>query len=208
MKATIRTEVTGELLEAGPERPLGPPPTQPAERKPFFQVGEASGKPGDIVEVPVYGGCLEKIDGFHIGGGVGKTEEERSGYQKFQAQSAALSPYLADYLAGQDPFLKFQFMDWNENKALPEEWWEYSCLFFSIASRVTIPPVMIPSGVELFRVKIRILPTTPAREYELTCKDEHYYTNAVQRRRDWTYTFAPQGYTEVECIGGKLTVIE
>ena len=49
--------------------------------------------------------------------------------------------------------------------------------------------------------------------YELSCKDEFYYTHSRQRRRDFLYTtdsdseFASGGVTKVDCQGGTLTVV-
>lgn len=170
-------------------------PTAPAERVPWFQMGQGEGKPGDLVEVPVYGGCLHKIDGFHVAGGCAT--------QRLVAKSAKLSSYLGDYLKGQDPFIKFQYIE----RGLPESWWEFAIGFFSLAGRTMFPPITVPNGTELFRVtflvKDDILPETA----ELVCADEYFYTHKVQRRRDLTYTYSPQGFTKVECISGKFTVL-
>ena len=57
--------------------PIGPPPTT---RAPYFDVGDAQGKAGEIVEIPVVGGVQSPINGFHIGGG---SFDEKNG--KFQS---------------------------------------------------------------------------------------------------------------------------
>jgi len=216
-----------EIAEIGssPERPsidpLDPPDLVkplPA-RTPYFDVGEAKGAPGDIVDIVVEAGCLYPMSGFHIGGGVGKTEEERSGYGKFVASGAVLGPYLQRYLKADDAkrhnspdevgdhyFSTFKFMDWDHAGALPEEWWEFVLGLFSLEHEATLPPVPIPAGTHLFTLRIVILPTTPPGVYELTCRDEWYYLNSRIRRRDFTYTNDEQGFTNIETFGGKITV--
>ena len=215
-----------EIAEIGssPERPsidpLDPPDLVkplPA-RTPYFDVGEATGKPGETVDIVVEAGCVHPMSGFHIGGGVGKTEEERSGYGKFKAVGAFLGPYLKRYLKDEGAihdqpdhihdhfFSTFQFMGWDNVGALPEEWWEFAVGLFSIDQARTLPPVPIPSGTHLFTLRIHIQSTTPPGVYELTCKDEWYYLNSRIRRRDFEYTYDPQGFTHIETFGGKITV--
>lgn len=211
--------VEGITPEPGPPETL-PPVEPPEEKKPYFDVGDATGKRGDTVSISVEGGCLGATNGFHIGGGVGLLPDvPRSGYGNFQAVRVELGEYLHDYLKAQgaitvDPQGKetdhywsiFQFIKHDPHRALPEEWWEYALGFFSISQERIIPPIPIPSGTELFRLKIKILATTDPGEYELTCKDEHYYTHSRQRRREFLYTNDHQGYTLIETFGGKLTV--
>jgi len=211
---------------APPEPPVVQPPLIPVQlppppaRTPYFDVGEATGKPGETVDIIVEAGCLYPMTGFHIGGGVGKTEAaERSGYGKFEALGVILGPYLHRYLKDQDVkfhdskdrvedhyFSTFQFMDWDHAGALPEEWWEFALLFFSVGHETTFPPIPIPGGTHLFTLQIQILPTTAPGVYELTCKDEWYYLNSRIRRRDFTYTNDEQGFTNIETFGGKITV--
>ena len=218
MQMIIKSGVleVGALGIRQPEPEAPEPPQLPPARTPYFDVGDAAGSPGDTVEVSVEGGCIHPMDGFHIGGGVGLLPDvERAGYGKFRATGVELGDFLTDYLKGQEGFNQdgtprffsaFDFLDWADEEALPEEFWEYSVLFFSMEGRKQYEPVRIPGGTELFRLKIEILSTTPAAMYELTCKDEHYYTQSHQRRRDYTYTYKPQGFTAIDCFGGKLTV--
>lgn len=202
-----------EPIEAKP--PIQPPPA----RKPYFDVGDATGAPGETVEVIVEAGCLFPITGFHIGGGVGITSEPRSGYGKFRAVGVKLGPFLSRYLKAKDDklhaspdevgdhyFSRFQFMDWSTNAALPEEWWEFLVGFFSLEHQATLGATHIPVGTNLFTVMIDIHASTRPGKYELTCKDEWYYLNSRIRRRDFTYTDANQGITKVETFGGVLTV--
>jgi len=201
------------------------PPLAPV-RKPYFDIGNGEGIPGDIVDIVVEAGCVYQINGFHIGGGVGLLPNvERSGYGKFRAVGAKLGPFLTGYLEEFDgehdePFQKhnhcwsgFQFVDWEINGALPEEFWEFALGFFSIEQEVGgIPPISIPGGTNLFTVRIEILPETAEGQYVLTCQDEHYYTNQRQRRRDYLFTtdtdspLASGGVTAIETFGGLLRV--
>lgn len=198
--------------EIPPIPPVEPPvqPQPPVVPVPYFDVGDATGAPGETVDVIVEAGCAHPISGFHIGGGVGLDLAPGAGYGKFKAVGAILGSYLTGYLGAQmgltDFWRVFQFASWESHKALPEEWWEYHIGFFSIAQEKIAPPVPIPAGTELFTLQIEILPTTSPGEYELTCKDEYYYTHARQRRRDFMYNYSPQGFTKVETFGGKLTV--
>lgn len=196
-----------------------PPP--PVERVPWFQMGDVEGKPGDLVKVPVYGWCSHRIEGFHIGGGVGLLPDV-SGYGQFRAVGVTLGQYLHDYLLTQGAievktsdgtkeevshhYSAFQFIDASYH-ALPEEFWEYFLGFYSLSQKRSIPPILIPPGTELFRLKIEIHAGTPKGQYTLTCKDEHFWTHDRVRRRDYMYNYSPQGFTKVECISGKLTVV-
>ena len=205
-----------------PPEPFIPPPAPPVRpppaRIPYFDVGEAKGKPGETVDIVVEAGCVHPMSGFHIGGGVGKTDEERSGYGKFKAVGAFLGPYLKRYLKDEGAihdqpdhahdhfFSTFQFMDWDTAGALPEEWWEFAVGLFSIDQARKLPPVPIPSGIHLFTLQIQILSTTAPGEYDLTCLDEWYYRNSRIRRRDFEWAYAPQGFTHIETFGGKITV--
>ena len=213
---------------SGPDpQPIVPaPPPPPKVRVPYFDIGDGEGKPGDTVDIVVEAGCVHEINGFHIGGGCGLLPNvERSGYGKFMAVSADLGPFLRGYLEDNglihnEPFHKhdhfwsgFQWVDWETKSALPEEFWELAVGFFSIDQKVGgIPPVAIPGGTELFTVHIQILPGTPEGQYELTCKDEHYYSQSRQRPRDYLFTanrdseFASGGVTDIETFSGKLRV--
>ena len=148
-----------------------------------------------LVPITVYGGCLHKIDGFHVAGGCAT--------QRLVAKSAKLSSYLGDYFEGQDPFIKFQYIE----RGLPESWWEFAIGFFSFAGKTMFPPITIPDGTELFRVSFQVKDDILPETAELVCADEYFYTHEVQRRRDLTYTYSPQGFTKVECISGKFTVL-
>lgn len=208
------------ILEPGPVDPpvnpvdpVDPPVLAPT---PYFDVGNATGKPRDTVTVSVEAGCAHHIDGFHIGGGVGKTSTDRSGYGKFRAVGVELGDYLKNYFTARGGyndngtpkfFNEFQFIDWDTHKALPEEFWEYGLGFWSTGSAEQYEPIPIPAGTKLFSVKIEILPGTPPGEYELTCKDNHYYTQDRIKRRNYEYTYKPQGFTAIECFSGKLTVV-
>ncbi len=195
---------------------IKPPPTTP---KPYFDIGDATGKPGDIVELSVEGGCRFQTNGFHIGGGCGLLPDvPRSGYGLFEATGATLGKFLHDYLKAHgaitgapgseiDHYWSGFEMAKHSNGALPEEWWQYAIGFFSLGQERTIPPIEIPSGTELFTLKIKILPETPPGEYTVTCLDEHYYTQSRHRRRDWLFTGdVSGGYTKLDLMGGKITV--
>lgn len=208
-----------------PEAPIPIPAAPPAVRTPYFDVGKATGKAGESVWVTVDAGCLYHMDGFHIGGGVGLLLVNgapvlRASYGKFRATQVRIGDYLAKQLAAQEVihtmenaghehdhyWSSFQFFD-AKKRPLPEEFWEFALAGFSIDQRRTIEPFTIPSGTELFQLKIEILPGTEPGEYLLTCADERYYTQSHQRRRDYTYTFKPQGFTKIDTYPGKLTVV-
>ena len=215
---------------SGPDpQPIDPtPPPPPPPRKPYFDIGDGEGAPGDVVDIVVEAGCVYPVNGFHIGGGVGVLPNvPRSGYGNFEAVGVKLGPFLRGYLEEQDlihdePFHKhdhfwsgFQFIKTDPARALPEEFWEYAIGFFSLDQRVGgVAPVAIPAGTELFTVQIRILPDTTEAQYTLTCKDEYYYTQSRQRRRDYLFTadndspFASGGVTKIETFPGFLRVKE
>ena len=186
----------------------GPPPTT---REPYFDLGDGEGKAGDIVNIDMIGGCRHAVNGFHIGGGL-------AGYGKFEAQGARLGDFLQNYLnakqMGDAYWSGFNMVKHDPHKALPTEWWDYAMAFFSIGqARGPIAPIQIPVDTLLFTVQIKILEGTAPGIYELSCKDEFYYTHAKQRRRDFLYTtdrdseFARGGVTKIDTQGGKLTVI-
>ena len=214
----IIPEPAPPLIPVAPLIPIEPPVAPPA-RVPYFDVGEATGEPGETVGIVVEAGCIHPMSGFHIGGGVGlNPAEPRSGYGKFEAIGVKLGPYLRRYLKDEGAihdqpdhvhdhfFSTFQFMDWDHAGALPEEWWEFALGLFSIDQARTLPPVPIPSGTHLFTLQIQILPTTAPGEYELTCKDEWYYLKSRIRRRNLEYTGEGQGFTKIETFGGKIIV--
>lgn len=199
--------------------PLPPPPPDTPARIPYFDIGDAEGKPGETVEIFVQAGCAHPMNGFHIGGGVGFLPNvERSGYGKFKAIGTKLGPFLRGYLKAQDvlhdePFHQhehfwsdFQFVTWEGDGALPEEFWEFAVGFFSLDQVRMVPPIPIPAGTDLFSLEIEILDGTPEGQYVLTCADEHYYTNSRARRRDYTWTYSPQGFTKIETFPGLLRV--
>ncbi len=210
-----------------PIGPPGKPPDKPpvVEVKPYFDIGDGSGKPGDLVELVVEAGCRFATNGFHIGGGCGKLDEPRSGYKLFEAVGVDLGEYLTSYFKAQGLIVEkdgawvdqywslFQMAKHDPHRALPEEWWEFAVGFWSMAQERTVPPVEIPSGTALFTLKIRILEGTAPGEYDVTCEDEHYWTHSRTRRRDFMFTagrdsqFARGGITKVETIGGKITVL-
>ncbi len=197
-----------------PDRPVVPlPPSLPVAPVPYFDIGEDTGKPGDTVSVSIEGGCHGATNGFHIGGGA-------AGHGKFEPTGVTLGKYLHDYLRAQgaitvEPSGKetdhywsiFQFVEAQPHRALPEEWWEYALGFFSMSQERTIPPIPIPNGTELFTLHVKILASTDPGVYELTCEDEHYYTHSRPRRRDFLYTNERQGFTNIETIPGKITVV-
>jgi len=178
--------IAAEPIENGQPPDGGDKPT--AAPVPYFDIGEATGKPGETVGIPVEAGCLNPVTGYHIAGGVGlDSKVPGGGYGKFRAVGTTLGRYLAEYfesqgLSNHQDF--FQFASWESHRALPEEWWESFIGFYSIAQKKHLPPVVIPSGTHLFTLQIEILPNTAPGEYELTCKDEYYYTHDRQRRRD------------------------
>lgn len=195
-----------------------PPPSPPPAPVPYFEIGEATGKPGETVTVPVRAGCQYPMDGFHLIGGVGLLPEERSGYGKFRAFGVELGALLTQYLTAKDMihdkpdheeehfFSTFNFVDWKQ-RALPEEWWQYGFALLSIDQKRLLKPFPLPHDTELFRLKIEILPNTQPGVYKLTCKDKWYYTQSNRWRRDITYTYSPQGFTKVDTFPGKITVI-
>lgn len=230
-----KIETIEELAAAGippVDTPAGPPidrPGPPSVKKPYFDIGDGEGKPGDVVELVVEAGCRYLTNGFHIGGGVGLLPSiPRSGYNKFKAVGVELGSYLTSYFKSVGGIEKvqdgagvkwvdnywsiFQFVATDPHRSLPEEWWEYSVGFFSISKEKTWDPVVIPSGTGLFTLKVEILPDTEPGEYLVTCRDEHYYTNSRPRRRDFLFTagrdseFARGGITKLELFGGKITV--
>ncbi len=219
-----KVEAIDAIARAPQEMPPGLPPTippvipdlpDPVLPKPYVDIGDATGKAGDIVELEVEAGCRFRTNGFHIGGGCGKIDEPRSGYGLFEATGTTLGPYLTAYLKShglEDHWSIFQMVKAQPHRALPEEWWEYAVGFFSMGQERTVSPVQIPSGTKLFTLKIKILAGTPPGEYEVTCKDEWYYTNAHQRRRDFMFTadrdspLASGGVTKLELTGGRITV--
>ena len=195
------------LIPVAPLFPIEPPVVQPA-RTPYFDVGEATGKPGETVEIVVEAGCIHPMNGFHIGGGCG--------YGLFKATGAVLGPFMRNWLKDEgvihdspghqhDHFWSiFQFVTAG---AHPEEWWEFGVSTFSIdLKKPPLPPIPIPGGTELFTLLIEILPAASPGEYTLTCRDEWYYTNRRIRRRDFEYTGLGQGFTAIETFGGKITV--
>ncbi len=206
-----------------PDRP-DPPVLQP----PYFDIGDGSGKAGDVVELSVEAGCRFLTSGFHIGGGVGKQDK---GYGLFKAVGWKLGAYLTAYLKSVGGIEKVEdssgekWVDsyWSlfqmvahgvpgQASPYPEEWWELAMAFFSMSKKETWEPTMIPSGTELFTLSVRILEDTAPGEYEVTCKDEHYYTSFRRRTRDFLFTagrdspFASGGITKLELFGGKITV--
>jgi hypothetical protein len=206
------------------DTPIGPGPEINPEpvpsRTPWFQVGNAKGAVGDIVEVPVIGGCVYHIDGFHIGGGLGGPTNKKtggSGYGTLRLDDVVLGSYLTDYFQAQGMiaddgsemfYSDYQMATWANDGALPEEFWEFAIGFFSVLSKEEIKPVTIPSGTELFKLKIEILPAAHGRgTLPLSCRDNYYYTQQVYRRRDYTYTYPPQGFTQIETADGELTIL-
>ncbi len=213
-------ELRGKQVAAPPGSQPGKPPEEPppTTRQPYFDIGDGQGRAGDIVRIPVFGGCRLRINGFHIGGGVGKTDEDRSGYGKFEAVGADLGIFLLDYLTAnnlqQSYWADFEMVKHEPHGALPEEWWQYAMAFFSIdQAKAPLPPIQIPVDTLLLTLRIKILDGTPPGDYELTCKDEHHYSREKRRRKDWLYTtdtdspLASGGVTQVDLQGGKLTVI-
>lgn len=216
-----------EISEVGAEAPEeeereGPLPA--ALPAPYFDIGEARGKAGETVSLRVEGGCRFPITGLHIGGGCGKLDEERPGYGLFEVVGAKLGDFLRAYLRAEDMihdepmhqhdhfWSVFQMAKGEPDKALPEEWWDFALGFFSLDERNQASPTTIPSGTELFTLEVKILPDTAPGEYEVTCLDEHYYTQSQRHRRDFMYTadrdseFARGGVTKLKLHGGKITV--
>lgn len=214
-----------------PDRPDRPEvPDKPQVPTPYFDIGDATGKPGDVVTLSVEGGCLQHATGFHIGGGVGLDPEvERSGYGKFVAKGTKLGSFLRSYLKAQGLIVEeerdgqkvevdqywsiFQFFKYvakAQSNPLPEEWWEYAVGFFSMEQERFADAVQIPNGTELFTLDVQILPETKPGEYVVTCKDEWYYATGRPRRRDFLYTSEtdgpPGGWTKIETNGGTITV--
>lgn len=226
----INVIVEGQLLNPIPGLPPDggspiPDPLPPSLPAPYFDIGEATGKAGETVSLSVEGRCRFLVNGFHIGGGCGKLDVERSGYGLFEAVGVKLGAFLRGYLKAKDlihdePMHQhdhfwsvFQMAKWDPSKALPEEWWDFAIGFFSLDQERSAPPTTIPSGTELFTLEVKILPGTAPGEYDVTCRDEWYYTRSHQRRRDFLYTtdrdseFASGGITKLELGGGKIVVV-
>lgn len=198
--------------------PGGPPGVLLPEVKPYFDIGDAEGKAGELVTLSIVGGCRYPTTGFHIGGGL-------SGYGKFEAVGAKLGPFLKAYLEAEDVIHDepnhqhehfwsiFQMVKAKPHRALPTEWWEYAIGFFSLGQKRTVPPTTIPSGQEIFALQVKILEGTAPGVYDLSCLDETYYTHSHQRRRDFMFTadrdseFARGGITKLDLAGGKITVV-
>lgn len=211
----ILLELRGAKVAPPPGTPNGPPdaPVEPpaTTREPYFDLGDGEGKAGDVITIPMLGGCRHAVTGFHIGGGL-------AGYGKFEAQGAKLGAFVQSYLnakqMGDAYWSGFNMAKHDPHKALPEEWWDYAMAFFSISQeRGPIEPIQIPVDTELFTVQIKILEGTAPGVYDLSCEDERYWTHSRPRRRDFLYTtnrdseFARGGVTRVETSGGKLTVL-
>lgn len=198
------------------------PKREPQTVIPYFDVGDAKGSPGDTVSIEMFAGSPIPIDGWHLCGGVGKTDEPRSGYGLFQAVGVTLGTFVEEYLKanGIDDsyFSKFGFLPFRPKdkqtgitpeNPLPEEFWEYMVGFFSIPERKTVPAIPIPANTVLFTVEIEILPGTPPGKYELTCVDEYYYTTKRARRIDLLFSNAniSGGATRLDLRGGKVEVL-
>lgn len=196
----------------GPPGTLDPPVDfPPTTRQPYFDLGDAHGRAGEIVSINMVGGCRHPVNGFHIGGGL-------AGYGVFEAQDAKLGDFLVDYLKANgmaDSYWSgFNMVKAKPHRALPTEWWDYAMAFFSLSqARANVKPIQIPVDTLLFTVQIKILEGTEPGVYELSCKDEFYYTNSTPRRRDFLYTtdrdseFASGGVTKIDTHGGNLTVL-
>lgn len=205
--------------------PAASPALPPTTRAPYFDLGDAEGKPGELVEIPMIGGCRRPMNGFHIGIGL-------SGYGAFVCEGVILGPFLTEYMKAQGlivekrdaqgQFVPEEWVDryWSgfnmvgqEEGALPTEWCDYAMAFFSIGqNRGPLPSIQIPVETHLFSFQIRILATTKPDVYDLACEDEHFYLQKgsarLGRRRDFLYqTESGGGVTEVDCQGGKLTVL-
>lgn len=207
--------------EDGDDEEEEPPP--PTESLPYFDIGEATGKAGKVVRLPVEGGCHFEQSGFEIGGGVGKLDVARSGYGLFEAVGVTLGPFLRGYLEAEDAihdepnhqhdhfWSVFQFVKRGvaPSNPLPEEWWRFAMGFFSIDQKRNIPPTWIPEGTEILTLHVKILDGTAPGEYEVTCKNEWYYTNAKIRRKKFEFVGGgDRKIRKIETFPGKITVIE
>lgn len=187
---------------------------------PYFDLGDATGKAGEIVELSVEGGCRFPMRGFHVGGGL-------AGYGKFEAVGFKLGPLLRAYLKSEDMihdepahqhdhyWSMFQMARHDPHGALPTEWWDLGLGFFSLGeARGGVPSTTIPSGTEIFTLQVKILPETAPGEYDLSCLDVTYYTQSRHRRRDFLFMvdteseFRRGGITKLELSGGKITVTD
>jgi len=123
--------------------PIAGPPVKPpvVEVKPYFDIGDGSGKAGGTVELVVEAGCRFAMNGFHIGGGCGKSTMPRSGYGLFEATAWKLGDFLTGYLKSQGLIVEekdeagkvipgawvdqywslFQMVKTDPHRALPEE---------------------------------------------------------------------------------------
>lgn len=182
---------------------------QPVERVPFFKIGDGEANPGAEAVVPVYGGCLHPVDGFAIAGGCGNNQLEAIGVELGEH----LKAHLGD---AKNYFSKFEYV--KDGK--PEPYWRYFLGFFSVnpdalptavgseAGAMTKPPIPIPHGTVLFRVRYRVKAGSNAQLRALYCGDRFFYRGRGWEsvKEDATYTYSPKGYTNVECVSGVFTI--
>jgi hypothetical protein len=188
--------------------PIYPPPR--TTREPYFDLGDGQGKVGEVVDIPMLGGCRYPVNGFHIGIGL-------DGYGNFEMQGFTLGSFLQDYLNVHDmgdAYWSGFNMAAHAQGALPTEWCDVAVSMFSISqSRPPLEPIQIPTDTELFTFHIKILEKAALGLHNLSCLDEHYYTQKRHRRRDFLYTtntdseFARGGVTKIDTQGGELTVV-
>lgn len=205
-----------------PAKPPAETPDPPTTRQPYFDLGDAQGKVGELVSIPMLGGCRHPVNGLHIGIGL-------DGYGKFEMEGFTLGEFLTDYMKaqglivekvdGSGKWVDHYWSGWNmvkndPHRALPTEWCDVVVATFSLSQKSgPTPPIQIPVDTELFTFQIRILEKAALGEHELVCKDEYFYTHSRQRRRDFLYTtdrdseFARGGVTRIDTQGGKITVV-
>ena len=181
-----------------PDRPETPDRPRPPAR-PYFKIGDAEGRPGESVEVSVYGGSLKPVDGFDVCAGIAHNQFEVTGW--------TLGKYLSRYFArhgGEEAY----YTAWKvETKGRPEPYWGLFLGFFSIEHETgVLPAVRIPPGTELFRVTYKVPDNLAPHVYTLYCADNWFYSSPGWPKRDVMYTYEPQGSKNEICISGKFTV--
>ncbi len=216
-KAQIAVELLADdISKIVPQALVDPPVPPPLDRPPYFDIGDAHGAPGEFVTLSVEAGCRYPMVGCHIGGGL-------AGYGKFEAVGVTLGPFLTAYLKAEDMihdkpmhqhqhyWSMFQMVS-HAKGALPTEWWDFGLGFFSLDQERRVPATTIPSGTELFTLRVKIFRSTKPGVYTLSCLDEAYYRQNRHRRLDFLFMagrdsdFARGGITKLDLTGGTITV--
>ena len=178
--------------------PVAPPvvPAPPAVKKPYFRVGSATGKAGETVEVPVFGGCSGAMSGFHFGVGCGDWQTKPT--------KVVLSKYLADYVQDAGPLEIMRYFGFDEAVG-PSAFVEYALGLWT--SNAMMEPLPIPPDTELFRITFQLAVEAAPTVLELIAKDEFWYTQGNPMRRNYVYTNSDQGWHDINMVSGQITVV-